>query len=106
LSTCATTCYRSDYEALGLFVVLMELIELSDLMILHRFNSPGWLKHLRKVSTALASLSSTKLNSPATAAEPEPRSAVSKGGAYGWTLDERSFAEWHWKVSESLTLDP
>jgi hypothetical protein len=53
--------------------VPLELIELSDLMILHRFNSPGWLKHLQKVSTALASLSSTKLNT------------LAPGEAYVWS---------------------
>lgn len=53
--------------------VPLELIELSDLMILHRFNSPGWLKHLQKVSTSLAGLSSTKLN------------ALVPGEAYVWS---------------------
>lgn len=52
--------------------VPLELIELSDLMILHRFNSPGWLKHLQKVSTALAGLSSSRLNS------------LAPGEAYVW----------------------
>jgi len=52
--------------------VPLALIELSDVMILHRFNLPGWLKHLQKASTALADLTSTKLN------------ALAAGEAYIW----------------------
>lgn len=52
--------------------VPLALIELSDVMILHRFNSPGWLKHLQKANTALSDLTSTKLN------------ALTPGEAYVW----------------------
>ncbi|WP_239395161.1 hypothetical protein [Frankia sp. CiP3] len=52
--------------------VALALIELSDIMILHRFNSPGWLKHLQKANTALADLTSSKLN------------ALTPGEAYVW----------------------
>jgi hypothetical protein len=52
--------------------VPLALIELSDLVILHRFNSPGWLKHLQKANTALADLTSAKMN------------ALAPGEAYIW----------------------
>ncbi len=52
--------------------VPLALVELSDVMILHRFNSPGWLKHLQKANTALADLTSTRLN------------ALTAGEAYVW----------------------
>ena len=52
--------------------VPLALIELSDHVILHRFNSPGWLKHLQKANTALAGLTSAKMN------------ALTPGEAYIW----------------------
>jgi hypothetical protein len=52
--------------------VPLALIELSDHVILHRFNSPGWLKHLQKANTALADLTSAKMN------------ALTPGEAYIW----------------------
>ena len=52
--------------------VPLALIELSDHVILHRFNSPGWLKHLQKANTALADLTSAKMN------------ALTPGEAYVW----------------------
>lgn len=41
--------------------VPVSLIELSTQVILHRFNSPGWLKHIQKANAALAGLTPTKL---------------------------------------------
>ncbi|MFE2864963.1 hypothetical protein [Embleya sp. NPDC059259] len=38
-----------------------ELIELSTQMVLHRFTSPAWLKHLQKVNAALSGLNADKL---------------------------------------------
>jgi hypothetical protein len=52
--------------------VPVALIELSDHMILHRFNSPGWLKHLQKANSALADLTPAKVN------------ALIPGEAYIW----------------------
>ncbi|MEV7435280.1 methylation-associated defense system ATP-binding protein MAD8 [Streptomyces griseoviridis] len=49
-----------------------ELIELSTHMVLHRFTSPAWLKHLQKVNTALSGLNSQKL------------AALRPGEAYVW----------------------
>ncbi|MGB3298057.1 MAG: hypothetical protein WBA76_07290, partial [Phormidesmis sp.] len=37
------------------------LIELSSEIILHKFNSPAWLKHIQKANAALNSLTSTKM---------------------------------------------
>jgi hypothetical protein len=52
--------------------VPIALIELSDHMILHRFNSPGWLKHLQKANSALADLTPSKVN------------GLAPGEAYVW----------------------
>lgn len=41
--------------------VPVELIELSSQIILHKFNSPSWLKHIQKANTALDSLTPEKL---------------------------------------------
>ncbi len=41
--------------------VPVQLIELSSQIILHRFNSPAWLKHIQKANAALGSLSADKL---------------------------------------------
>ncbi|RRJ95660.1 ATP-binding protein [Opitutaceae bacterium TAV4] len=49
------------------------LIELSTHIVLHRFNSPQWLKHIQKTNTALASLSAEKLSS------------LQSGDAYVWS---------------------
>lgn len=38
------------------------LIELSSQVILHKFNSPAWLKHLQKANAALGSLSPEKMS--------------------------------------------
>lgn len=53
--------------------VPVSLIELSTEIILHRFNSPEWLRHIQKANTALGSLT------------PEKMSQVSSGEAYIWT---------------------
>ncbi|MFI9201784.1 hypothetical protein [Streptomyces sp. NPDC053048] len=50
-----------------------ELIELSTHMVLHRFTSPAWLKHLQKVNAALSGLTPGKL------------AALSPGEAYVWS---------------------
>jgi DNA phosphorothioation-dependent restriction protein DptH len=41
--------------------VPISLIELSSQIILHRFNSPAWLKHIQKANAALLSLGSEQL---------------------------------------------
>ncbi|MCC5841968.1 MAG: ATP-binding protein [Opitutales bacterium] len=41
--------------------VPVSLIELSTQIILHRFNSPGWLKHIQKANAALSGLSPAKM---------------------------------------------
>jgi hypothetical protein len=38
------------------------VVELSSVVVLHRFNSPNWLKHIQKSLTALADLTSTMLS--------------------------------------------
>ncbi|MFD7131368.1 hypothetical protein [Streptomyces sp. NPDC059894] len=50
-----------------------ELIELSTHMVLHRFTSPAWLKHLQKVNAALSGLNPQKL------------AALRPGEAYVWS---------------------
>lgn len=49
------------------------LIELSSQIILHKFNSPAWLKHIQKANAALHSLTSSKM------------SQLSPGEAYIWS---------------------
>lgn len=41
--------------------VPVSIIELSTEIILHRFNSPEWLKHIQKANTALSSLTAEKM---------------------------------------------
>ena len=41
--------------------VPVSLIELSSQIVLHKFNSPAWLKHLQKANAALGSLSSERM---------------------------------------------
>jgi hypothetical protein len=41
--------------------VPISLIELSSQIILHRFNSPGWLKHIQKANSALLGLTTEQL---------------------------------------------
>jgi hypothetical protein len=42
--------------------VPVEVIELSSQILLHRFNSPAWLKHIQKAATALGGLNPGRLN--------------------------------------------
>jgi DNA phosphorothioation-dependent restriction protein DptH len=49
------------------------LIELSSQIILHKFNSPSWLKHIQKANAALEGLTPAKL------------SALGPGEAYVWS---------------------
>jgi len=49
------------------------LIELSSQIILHKFNSPSWLKHIQKANSALEGLSAPKL------------AALGPGEAYVWS---------------------
>jgi hypothetical protein len=49
------------------------LIELSSQIILHKFNSPAWLKHIQKANTALDSLT------------PEKMSHLGPGEAFIWS---------------------
>ncbi len=53
--------------------VPISLIELSSQIILHRFNSPAWLKHIQKANVALTSLT------------PEKMSNLTPGTAYIWS---------------------
>ena len=49
------------------------IIELSTQMILHRFNSPDWLRHIQKVNSAMHALT------------PERMSQLGSGEAYVWS---------------------
>lgn len=40
-----------------------EIIELSSMVIMHKFNSPGWVKHVQKAIIALQSLSPSEMSS-------------------------------------------
>ncbi len=53
--------------------VPVSLIELSSQIILHRFNSPAWLKHIQKANAALANLTAEKMAS------------LGPGEAYVWS---------------------
>jgi len=53
--------------------VPIALIELSSQIILHRFNSPAWLKHIQKANAALSGLSA------------EQMARLSTGEAYVWS---------------------
>ena len=59
------------------------IIELSSLVILHRFNSPQWLKHVQRSITALADLM------------PAQMAALRPGDAYAWATKatERVFTQ-------------
>lgn len=41
--------------------VPIKLIELSDIVILHKFNSPAWLRHMQKAAVSLADLTPAKM---------------------------------------------
>ncbi|MEP1076084.1 hypothetical protein NDI52_11845 [Leptolyngbya sp. PL-A3] len=64
------------------------LIELSSQIILHRFNSPAWLKHIQKANAALDNLT------------PEKMSQLGPGEAYIWSgkSSEDSFVKGALKV--------
>jgi len=51
------------------------LLELSSQMILHKFTSPQWLKHLQKANSSLDSLT------------PEKMASLGKGEAYVWSRE-------------------
>ncbi|WP_328465488.1 methylation-associated defense system ATP-binding protein MAD8 [Streptomyces sp. NBC_00448] len=53
--------------------VPISLIELSNHMVLHKFTSPAWLKHLQKANAALAGLT------------PEKMAALKPGEAFVWS---------------------
>jgi DNA phosphorothioation-dependent restriction protein DptH len=53
--------------------VPVSLIELSSQVILHKFNSPAWLKHIQKANAALANLT------------PERMAALKAGEAFVWS---------------------
>ena len=53
--------------------VPVSLIELSSHIILHKFNSPAWLKHIQKANAALAGLT------------PEKMAHLKPGEAYVWS---------------------
>jgi DNA phosphorothioation-dependent restriction protein DptH len=53
--------------------VPVSLIELSSQIILHKFNSPAWLKHIQKANAALGELNSNKM------------SRLGTGEAYVWS---------------------
>lgn len=53
--------------------VPVPLIELSTQMVLHKFNSPAWLKHLQKANASLGDLSADKM------------SRLGSGEAYVWS---------------------
>lgn len=53
--------------------VPISLIELSNHVILHKFTSPAWLKHLQKANASLTELTSTKM------------AALAPGEAYVWS---------------------
>lgn len=53
--------------------VPVSLIELSSQIILHKFNSPAWLKHIQKANAALANLT------------PERMAALKAGEAFVWS---------------------
>jgi DNA phosphorothioation-dependent restriction protein DptH len=60
-----------------------EIIELSSMVILHRFNSPQWLRHLQKSISALSHLSSSQM------------AGLGPGEAYIWATksSERVFTQ-------------
>ena len=70
--------------------VPISLIELSTQIILHRFNSPAWLKHIQKANAALTSLT------------PEQLSRLNPGEAYVWSAKASDNAFSHETVKVSL----
>jgi DNA phosphorothioation-dependent restriction protein DptH len=68
--------------------VPVSLIELSSQIILHKFNSPAWLKHIQKANAALANLT------------PERMASLKAGEAYVWSskATDESFSKGAVKV--------
>ncbi len=68
--------------------VPVSLIELSSQIIMHKFNSPAWLKHIQKANAALANLT------------PERMAALKAGEAYVWSskATDESFSKGAMKV--------
>ena len=68
--------------------VPVELIELSTQIILHKFNSPAWLKHVQKANVSLANLTPEKLNN------------LHAGEAYIWSskASDNSFTKEAFKI--------
>ncbi|MFJ7210733.1 hypothetical protein [Amycolatopsis sp. NPDC098790] len=70
--------------------VPISLIELSNHIILHKFNSPAWLKHLQKANAALADLSPAKMT------------ALRPGEAYIWSSKASDLAFTHSAIKVQL----
>lgn len=70
--------------------VPISLIELSSQIILHRFNSPAWLKHIQKANAALTSLT------------PEQLARLNPGEAYVWSAKATDTAFSHGSVKVLL----
>jgi DNA helicase HerA-like ATPase len=68
--------------------VPVALIELSTQIIIHRFNSPAWLKHIQKANAALAGI------------QPEQLARLKAGEAFIWSAksSDRSFSNEALKV--------
>lgn len=68
--------------------VPVSLIELSTQIIMHKFNSPAWLKHIQKANAALANLT------------PERMASLKAGEAYIWSskATDESFTKGAMKV--------
>lgn len=68
--------------------VPVSLIELSSQVILHKFNSPAWLKHIQKANAALANLT------------PERMASLKAGEAFVWSsrASDESFAQGAMKI--------
>jgi hypothetical protein len=68
--------------------VPVSLIELSSQIILHKFNSPAWLKHIQKANAALAALT------------PEKMANLSAGEAYTWSSNatDKAFSKGVMKI--------
>src|SRR5690348_5095092 len=61
--------------------VPVQMIELSTQIILHKFNSPAWLKHVQRANASLGNLT------------PEMMAQLAQGEAYVWSskATDRSF---------------
>lgn len=66
------------------------VIELSSAIILHRFNSPAWLRHIQKSVVALNDLTASKL------------AALQTGEAYVWA-NKATHADWTTKAIKVMT---